>query len=106
MIYYLNSKGKKIEIIIKRHAVFSFRDRYEKLFGTVLTSTEAEGRIIALFPLASRVKNYNSREKIRIKRHGHSLYFRDPNFTYVIHNGVMITVEISKKGFRKLNKEI
>lgn len=104
MIYYLNSKGKRVDVTVTRHAVFAFQHRYKKLFDTELSILQADNKLIELFPLASRVKNHNIRERTRIKRYGHSLYLRDANFTYVIHDGHMMTVEISKKGFRNLNK--
>jgi hypothetical protein len=103
MISYVNNKGRRVSLEVKRHAVFAFRDRFENLFGTKISCTQAEHHIEARFPATQRVRNINHKEKGRIKRHGHSLYFRDGDFTYVVTNGVLITVEISRKGARCLN---
>jgi len=103
MIFYLNSNGHRINISITRHAVFAFKVRYLLLFKKPISLIEAQANIIYRFPLADRVSNLSGKEKIRIKRHGHSLYFRDSDFTFIIHNGAMVTVEISKKGYRVLN---
>jgi len=57
-----------------------------------------------LFPLTIRIKNLNIKERTRYKKHGPTLYFRDNDFTFVVHNGVLVTVEISRKDHRRLNK--
>lgn len=103
MIYYYNKKSRKVRVAITRHAVFAFQIRYNLLFDTHISLRTAENLIKSRFPLASRISNLSFREQTRVKRHGHSLFFRDPEFTYVVHNGAMKTVEISKKGFRDLN---
>jgi hypothetical protein len=103
MIFYLNRKGNKVYVIIKRHAVFALQKRYNKLFNANLSLVDTEKLIKSRFPLASRVYNLSAKERARVKRHGHTLYFRDSKFTFVVHNAVIITVEISKKGFRYLN---
>lgn len=103
MIYYLNKRGKKVEVKITRHAVFAFQQRFKKLFGSDISLIIAEIKLKKLFPFSSRVLKHNVKERLRIKRYGHTLYFRDGNFTYVVHDAVMKTVEISKKGFRELN---
>lgn len=103
MISYQNNKGNKVNIIIRRHAVFAMQTRYKTLYKIELSLREAEHKIVILFPMASRVTNLNSKEKLRVKRHGHTIYFRDQDFTYIIHNGFMKSVEISRKGLRGLN---
>ena len=103
MISYVNNKGRRVELVVKRHAVYAFQERFEKLFGIELSCMQAEKHIEARFPATERVKNINHKEQRRIKRHGHSLFFRDGDFTYVVTNGVLITIEISRKGLRGLN---
>jgi hypothetical protein len=103
MISYLNNKGRRVELVVKRHAVFAFRDRFERLYGVPISCEKAEQHIEARFPEADRVKNISNKEHKRIKRHGHSLFFRDEDFTYVVTNGVLITIEISRRGHRGLN---
>ncbi len=104
MLSYINSKNNRVAVVIKRHAILKFCDRYERLFNESISCKEAEAYIIYSFPCANRVVNLNKKEKDRIKKHGHTLYFRTSPFTYVVHNGVVITVEISDNGKRHLNK--
>lgn len=103
MISYVNNKGRRVPLEVKRHAVFAFQERFEKLYKVAISCAQAERHIEARFPEADRVKNISNKEQKRIRRHGHSLYFRDEDFTYVVHNGVLITIEISRRGARGLN---
>jgi hypothetical protein len=103
MISYLNNKGRRVELVVKRHAVFAFQERFEKLYGVPISCEKAEQYIEARFPVTDRVKNISHKEQRRIKKHGHSLFFRDEDFTYVVTNGVLITIEISRRGHRGLN---
>lgn len=104
MLSYINSKNNRVEVVIKRHAILKFCDRYERLFNKPISCKDAEEYINQNFPHADRVTNLNKKERDRIKKHGHTLYFRTSPFTYVVHNGVVITVEISDNGKRHLNK--
>lgn len=102
-MFYINKKGNKVNLTIKRHAVIIFCERYEKLFGKSITCVQAEKYIEDQFPYTDKVKNLNYKEVKRVKRHGPTFYFRDGNFTYVVHDVFIMTVEISKKGYRYLN---
>lgn len=103
MISYVNNKGKRVALEVKRHAVFAFQERFRNLFGTEISCAQAVKHIECRFKHAQRVKNINNKEQRRIRRHGHSIYFRDGDFTFVVTNGVLITIEISRKGLRCLN---
>lgn len=54
----------------------------------------------------SRVTNLNKYEKQRKKRHKQgTLFFRNSNFTFVVEDCKIVTVEISIKSKRDLNKK-
>jgi hypothetical protein len=103
MISYVNGRGKRVVLEVKRHAVFAFQERFERLFNRRISCAMAQRFIELKFADAQRVKNINYKERRRVKRHGHTLYFREGDFTFVVHNAVVITVEISRNGFRGLN---
>lgn len=102
-MFYINKKGNKVNLMIKRHAIIVFCERYQRLFKKSITFLDAELYIKHHFPYTDRVDNINKKEFMRIKRHGPTFYFRDTNFTYVVHDVFIMTVEISKKGYRYLN---
>jgi len=61
--------------------------------------------IVKWFSSANRVYNLSRKDKERIKRYGPgALYFRTNMFTFVIKDGMIITIEISDRGIRNLNK--
>lgn len=105
-ISYYNQKGRKVTVLIKRHAVLAFRQRYEKLFNKAISAVDAEAYIIYHFPYADRVKNFSPIEKARTKKYNAvTLIFRDIDFSYIVQDGMLMTVEISRRGHRHLNKE-
>lgn len=103
MMFYLNRKGNQVDLVLKRHAVIVFCERYRSLFNKPITCKEAEIYIKYNFPHAFRVMDLNQKELKRIKVHGPTFFFRDKNFTYIVQDACIITIEISKKGFRYLN---
>lgn len=104
MISYNNGKGI-VEVTICRHAVFQMQDRYQLLFDQKITATQAEQQIVKRFPGCNRLKNFKQVEKSRIKRHpGATLFFRDLDFTFVVQDAKLRSVEISRVGMRHLNK--
>jgi len=57
------------------------------------------------FAYASKVVNHSRVERDRLKRYGSdTLYFRHNDFTFVVQNAVIVTIEISNNGQRHLNK--
>ena len=103
-MYYVNKKGNRVGLTLKRHAVLTFCDRYERLFGKPISCQDAVLYIKYHFPHAHKVTNLNGKELKRIKLYGPTFYFRDKNFTYVVQDVFIITIEISKSGFRYLNQ--
>lgn len=105
MIHYANNKGI-VDVEITRHAVFKMQERYQKLFGKNISITSAEQQIIKRFPGCNRVKNLSVIEKKRAKKYsGVTLYFRDLDFTFVVQDAEIRSVEISVKGKRYLNSK-
>ena len=102
-MFYINKKGNKVNLTIKRHAIIVFCERFQRLFNKSITGEEAELYIKHYFRFTHKVNNLNYKEVKRIKRHGPTFYFRDSNFTYGVCDVFVITVEISRKGFRYLN---
>lgn len=104
MISYNNGKAI-IKVAMTRHAVFQMQERYEKLFDKKLTPLEAEQQIIKRFPGCNRLKNFKNVEKKRIKKYpGVTLFFRDLEFTFIVQDAKLMSVEISREGKRHLNK--
>lgn len=104
MVNYKSGKGI-VEVKITRHAVFQMQDRYYKLFDRKITATQAEQQIVKRFPGCNRVKNLKQIEKSRIKKYGGvTLFFRDLDFTFIVQDARLMSVEISRLGKRHLNK--
>ena len=60
-----------------------------------------------IFKTANKVINLNRKEKNRLKRHGQdTMFFRTNGFTFVVQNAQVVTVEISDKNKRHLNKRV
>ena len=101
--HYTNKKGKTVRLYITDHAMERFTERYRLVRGAPVDS-----------PLETLIEYFNASVRInptdrvtlqRLKRHGtDSMFFRHNEFTFVVHNGCIVTVEISAKGKRRLNK--
>lgn len=103
-ITYNNGK-KVVEVEITRHAVLAMQKRYQLLFDKKITTTRAEREIINRFPGCNRLKNLKQVEKSRVKKYGGvTLFFRDLDFTFVVQDAKLRSVEISRLGKRHLNK--
>lgn len=104
MITY-NNNNKNINVGITRHAVFQMQERYNKLFDKKITAAQAEQQIIKRFPGCNRLKNFKPIEKKRVKKYpGTTLFFRDLDFTFIVQDAKIRSVEISRIGKRHLNK--
>jgi len=105
MISYVNNKGKSVPVTITRHAVFAMQDRYNRYYGKSISVKQAEAMIIKRFHGCNRVKNLTALERKRNKKYnGKTLYFRELVFTFIVQDATLISVEISAKGKRGLNK--
>lgn len=105
MLTYTNKRNKQVILSVARHAYTRFCERYPIAFG----HTPQKGKLVDifenLFNSANRVTKLNGKEKVRAKRHGgETTYFRTCGFTFVVKNATIVTVELSDKGKRHLNK--
>jgi hypothetical protein len=102
---YTNKKGEQIPVAISVHALRQFRVRWLAKFEAYLTDAEAEQKIEEWFAKANRVFNLSRQERTRLERHGKdTLFFRLNAFTFVVRNSTIVTVELSDKHERHLNK--
>ena len=103
-ISYRNGKGKRVEVDVTRHAVLQFQDRFKKLYGSHITALGAQERICNIFPNTDRVYNLKLVERQRAKKYKEAtLYFRDSDFTFIVADGFLLSVEISRRGERWRN---
>lgn len=102
--FYMSKKGKKVVLRISTHAVTQLEKRWWALFHT--RGPEDPHQWIAdRFNASDRVENLSTVERSRLKKHGNdTLYFRGNDFTFVVQDRTIVTIEISNKGFRHLNK--
>jgi len=102
-MYYKNKKGKLIPLTISQHAKERIKERLEKL-GKPLPEN-LESFIAEQFFHAQKIKKLSDWYKKRSKRYGKdTLFFQNNEFTFVVQNCSIRTVEISGKGLRHLNK--
>jgi hypothetical protein len=105
-ISYLNKRGKRVVLQLTAHARRRMLQRWPRVHPTrPITFDTVDTRIAELFASARRVTKLSHIEKTRSKRHGKdTLLFRIDEFTFVVQDASIITVEISAKEKRYLNK--
>jgi len=102
---YVNKKGNEVKVGVSRHAYQRFRERWALVFpDTPLEPSDTEEMFARWFANATLVKNLSRKERIRVKRNRNTLYMRSCEFTFVVHDCLVCTVEISDKNKRHLNK--
>ena len=112
--HYRNKKGNIVRVKITRHARQRFEQRCKQLkklkkpaanhapHGSCKNSLAL---MTQLFNRAQRVSKISDRQRKRLKKHGKdTLFFRDGELTFVVQDACIVTVEISSKGKRWLNK--
>jgi hypothetical protein len=106
-ISYRNSKGKNIVISISNHARQRFWSRWSYLYPhQPLDFSEVDTKIAEWFARAERLVNLSKELQNRCKRHGKdTLFFKTNGFTFVVQDATLLTVEISDRGKRHLNKK-
>lgn len=105
-IYYINKKGDIVQVAATDHALDRFIERYNLLFGVTLDADAAIEKIKHLFKHADRLTKLGKHSKQRLERYGgDTMFFRKNEFTFVIQNARLVTVEISAKKHRHLNKK-
>jgi hypothetical protein len=103
-VSYKNKRGESVPVTISAHAKRRFAERWASIFPREPLS-DVEGVIARWFGNAQRVKNLSGQDRRRMERHGKdTLFFRTNAFTFVVQNGVLVTVEVSDRGERQLNR--
>jgi hypothetical protein len=105
-LVYTNNKGKQILVGITYHARKRFLERWERVYPKVpLTDSTVDQTIADCFTRAKRVENFGRKMRTRINRYGKdTLYFQHDQFTFVVQDASLVTVEISNSAKRHLNK--
>jgi len=108
MLAYSNKKGKTVNLQATRHAYAKFIERYSIAFpNSPLLMKDVSNQFENIFKTTNKVKNLNRKEKTRLKRHGDdTMFFRTSVFTFVVKNKQIVTVELSDKNKRHLNKRV
>ena len=102
--YYINKKGGKVELSITFHAINRFAKRWNRLHPEQLMPGNVDEEITKLFSYSNRLKNLSQKEKNRLRRYGNdTLFFRHNDFTFIVQNMAIVTVEVSSKGKRHMN---
>lgn len=106
--YYINRQNKPIKLTITSHARRRFILRWSIIFpNNPLTYNNVDKEILNYFSRAERVVKLSYKDRKRLARHGKdTLFFRTSNFTFVVQNATIVTVEISDRNKRHLNKTI
>ena len=105
VLQYVNNRGKTVTLRLTAHAHKQFEQRWYNVFpNSTLTDTNSE--IAQWFSRATRLTSLSSKLQKRKEKHGKdTLYFRSGEFTFVVQDAAIITIEISAKSLRHLNKK-
>ncbi|WP_224984486.1 hypothetical protein [Geomonas agri] len=104
--YYIDSSKNRVELEISYHARQRFVERWNILnpYNTI-DGKYVDDHISTLFIDAQLVSNLSIDELKRINKHNsNTLYFRRSDFTFVVCDKCIVTIEISDNGLRSLNK--
>lgn len=111
-VSYKNKKCKEVSCLVTLHAQEQFLKRFNKIKvqppGQDISSSGELFRAVftQTWHKAVRVKNLTNSEIRRINKYdGETLFFRTSGFTFVVCNATVVSVEISDKGKRHLNKD-
>jgi hypothetical protein len=102
--YYVNKHGSRVYLGITRHALIRVSQRTQLMGDSRYKGMSAEGQVRDLFLHAHRVLNLSGKEEKRLDKHGKdTMFFRNGDYTFVVQDCTVVTVEISAKGMRHLN---
>ena len=106
MLSYVNKKGKEVKLLATRHSYNRFIDRYNMLHPeNKIEPKQVVNYFNNTFSNTQRIKNTNKQEKLRLKKHGKdTMFFRTSGFTFIVENAMIVTVEISDRNKRFMNK--
>lgn len=100
-------RGKKgpVPVAITHHCRARFRERWARAFPNKPLGSVIDAEITQRFNRATRITQLGSYEKKRMARHGKdTLYFRADGFTFIVQDSAIVTVELSDRGMRHLNR--
>jgi len=107
-LYYINSKDKKVDVKLSNHAKCRFKERYNRVHITDPLQTEEEFEEIIRKLWFVAVPKINKSKKLleRSDKHGKdTLYFVSNYFTFVVQNSTIVTIELSSRDTKHLNKK-
>lgn len=100
---YTNKKGNEVHLGITKHALARLEERWVRLHGEPVPGG-AQKWIECNFKNAVRITKPTPALKKRLRKNGgDSMYFRHGAMTFVVQNGTIVTIEISRKGDRLAN---
>lgn len=104
-IFYINKHSKKVPVSLTLHAVDRFVQRFNLIHPQKKIDYHiAEDTIAELFCKSNRLINLKRQHKYRLKKHGSdTMFFKTNNFTFVVQNAQIVTIEISNDECRYLN---
>ncbi|OGT89736.1 MAG: hypothetical protein A2286_10535 [Gammaproteobacteria bacterium RIFOXYA12_FULL_61_12] len=91
--------------MITNHARSRFRERWSAAFPGKPSPNNIDNEITGRFNRSRRVTDLGEKGKKRLNRYGaDTLFFRADGFTFVVQDRSIVTIEISDKDMRHLNR--
>jgi hypothetical protein len=107
---YFSKKGKRIVLNISDHAIRRFQERWNLMHPDnqiISNALAVMCKISEIFngPNTFKVEVLSKRDKERLEKYGSdTMFFKNNDFTFIVQNSTIVTVEISTKAYRKKNK--
>lgn len=106
MLTYINKKNNRVQVKVTCHSIKQLQIRYCNMFKKQLNFDQAKKHIAKIWPGMDRVISLTQKQIKRNRKYtGETLLFRDLNFTFIINNSVLRTIEISQNGKCHLNQK-
>lgn len=103
--FYINNKDEIIVLTITKHAKDRFAQRWPVAFPLEGIPNDINLAITNFFNNAIRHQDFSRKEKTRLRRYGKdTLFFKHYQFTFVVKDAKIITVELNHKNLRCFNK--
>jgi uncharacterized protein YcbX len=104
---YRNPRGKEILVRVSLHAKQRFWNRWNALYPhSPLDYKNVDAKLAEYFGRSVRLTQFSRKITVRLARYGKdTLFFKTNGFTFIVQDATLLTVEISDRGKRHLNKE-
>lgn len=104
---YRNPRGKEVLVRVSQHAKQRFWNRWNALYpNSPLDYQNVHAKLAEYFGRSVRLTQFSRKLTVRLARYGKdTLFFKTNGFTFIVQDATLITVEISDRGKRHLNKE-